>query len=143
MATNYIYRICKDLLFLSTEKVIPILEEISAKGFFDISLMRALYLRETMRALYLRETIDYDYSIQHDFSAGFYKQVRQIFDEARLKFEFWTLGLPEGVLINRICPPFCVCPSISVFVFKYLRYRSLVFSETLHEFWVSTVKKAS
>ena len=42
-----------------------------------------------------------------------------------------TPGLPEVVLSNRPCP--CVRPCVRVSVFKYLRDRSLVFSETLHE----------
>ena len=45
---------------------------------------------------------------------------------------FWTPGLPVRVLSNRPCGP-CVRPSVSVFVFKYLKDRSLIFSETLHE----------
>ena len=40
---------------------------------------------------------------------------------------FWTLGLPVGVHSNR------PCLSVRLSVFRYLRDRSLVFSETLHE----------
>ena len=43
------------------------------------------------------------------------------------KHDFWTLGLPVGVHSNRPCPSVCLS------VFKYLRDRSLVFSETLYE----------
>ena len=46
---------------------------------------------------------------------------------------FRTLGLPEGVLSNRPCP--LVRPLVRGpwSVFKYLRDRSLVFSNFLHE----------
>ena len=44
---------------------------------------------------------------------------------------FWTQGLPVGVHSNRPCPS--VRLSVCLSVFKYLRDRSLVFSETLHQ----------
>ena len=40
---------------------------------------------------------------------------------------FWIQGLPVGIHSNR------PCPSVRLSVFEYLRDRSLVFSETLHE----------
>ena len=46
--------------------------------------------------------------------------------DAKFKI-FWTRALPVGVHSNR---PFL---SVSLSFFKYLRDRSLVFSETLHE----------
>ena len=45
---------------------------------------------------------------------------------------FWTPGLPEGVLSNRSCPSLRG-PLVRPSVFKYLRDRSLVFSNFLHE----------
>ena len=39
--------------------------------------------------------------------------------------QFWTPGLPEGVLSNSPCP--CVCLCVRVSVFRYLRDCSLVF----------------
>ena len=50
--------------------------------------------------------------------------------------DFLTPSLPEGVFSNR------PCLSVHVSVFKYLRDRSLVFSETL-QFWVNKVKKVT
>ena len=52
------------------------------------------------------------------------------------KVDFWTPGLPEGVLSNPPCP--LVRPSVRWSVrpwsiLKYLRDRSLVFSNYLHE----------
>ena len=49
-------------------------------------------------------------------------------EKTNISSTFWTPGLPEGVLSNRPCP--CVC----LFVFKYLRDGSLVFSSFFHEF---------
>ena len=44
-------------------------------------------------------------------------------------------GLSEGVLCNHPCRSVClsVRPSVRPSVFEYLRDRSLVFSQTLHE----------
>ena len=46
---------------------------------------------------------------------------------------FWTPGLLEGVLSNRPCPSVCWSMVFRWSVFKYLRDRSLVFSNFLHE----------
>ena len=54
-----------------------------------------------------------------------------VYHERNFWKTFWTPSIPGGVISNHPCPS--VCPSVHVLVFRYLRDRSLVFSETLHE----------
>ena len=76
--------------------------------------------------------------IYHNYFSSFLinaKDWQKLDLDGLLNLSFWTPGLPEGVLSNHPCLSVCVSvrPCVRPSVFKYLRDRSLVFSETLHE----------
>ena len=93
---------------------------IFAKAMFVINCFRKLFWKRFLLVFKLSKLVSSSISIYSGihFKVNIFQCVIDT---------YWTPDFPVGIQSNRPCPSFR--PS----VFKYLRDRSLVFSETLHE----------